>query len=113
MPKRSYQHIPGKHGIQMDHFSREFGDKLDRTQISENYLKYLQNFEKKFKEFELRPTKFGKIKEDILLEKFTESSKREIFRSINTKRNRYFGFPKKLLGKNSNSLPKIIKSKKL
>lgn len=118
MPERSYKYVPGKGNFRMDHYTREFGIKYPKEMCSENFQSYLQTFEKKFSEFVLRPTKFGRIKENDTLDRIVEASKKEVWRDINTVQNESFGFnrdqqtkdfirkkSKKFIGKTK--LPKI------
>lgn len=91
MPERSYKYVEDKGNFRIDHYPREFG-LPPRNLASENYLKYLEEFEKKYTEFVLRPTKFGRIKENDTLDRIVEASKRDTWRLNSTARGQYFGF---------------------
>lgn len=107
MPERSYKYVPDKGNFRMDHYSRLFG-KAPKELASENYLNYLNKFEKKFTEFVLRPSKYGKIKEDYTLERVIQNSKKDAWRMNNTAQSRYFGFPdRKTDSHPRKKLPKI------
>jgi hypothetical protein len=92
IPERSYKYVPDKGNFRMDHYARLFGP-APKDQVSENYLKYLSKFEKKFTEYVLRPTKYGRIKENETLDRLIQNSKKESWRSNNTAQSIYFGFP--------------------
>lgn len=116
MPERSYKTVPGKANFRMDHYSREFRSKYPKEMLTENIRNYLEKFEKDFSEFVLRPTKFGRIKENDTLDRIVEASKRDVWREINTVQNNYYGFNrdkftkeflKRQAKKGNTKLPKI------
>jgi hypothetical protein len=107
MPERSYKYVPDKGNFRMDHYTRLFG-KAPKDLASDNYLKFLNKFEKKFTEFVLRPSKYGKIKESETLDRIILSSKKDAWRVNNTSQTHYFGFPNHKKGVPSRKrLPKI------
>jgi hypothetical protein len=91
MPERSYKYVEDKGNFRIDHFPREFGNP-PKSLASENYLKYLENFEKKYTEFVLRPTKFGRIKENDTLDRIVLASYKDTWRLNSTGKGQYFGF---------------------
>ena len=95
MPERSYKYVPDKGNFRMNHFPALFGEPTN-VETGENYEKYLENFEKGFTEFVLMPSKFGKIKEQVLLDKIVLRDKKPPFQPVNTEQRREFGYPKKL-----------------
>lgn len=92
MPERSYKYYPDKGHLKISHKIEEFGYP-SRKGLSEKYVDFLENHEKRFMDFALRPSKYGgEIKAQKLLERIELDSKREPFKLPSTAPGQEFGF---------------------
>jgi hypothetical protein len=92
MPERSYKYYPDKGHLKISHQINEFG-MAGRKGLSEKYIKYLENHEKRFTDFALRPSKYGgPIKAQQLLEKVILDSTKDPYKLPGTAPGREFGY---------------------
>lgn len=91
-PERAYKCRAISKGFKINHFSNPFPTPSKEI-LGENFGKFLQNFEKDFLDYSLRPSKYGNIRANELMEKIERNAAKPPFRSINTVQTMYFGYP--------------------
>jgi hypothetical protein len=116
MPERSYKYYPDKGHLKISHRIEEF-KYPSRKGLSEKYADFLENHEKKFMDFALRPSKYGgQIKAQQLLAKIELDSQKDPFKLPSTAPGQEFGYPTlRSLSKtqtNSTKLPQVRSSKR-
>ena len=102
MPERSYKYYPDKGHIKIRHQLEDFG--YPGTEgLPQKYKKYLDDFQVKFTDYSLRPSKYkGEIKAKVLLEKIELDSQKDPFKLPGTAPGQEFGYS--FLQKTNNSL---------
>lgn len=112
MPERSYKYVPGRGQVKTDHAAREFGSPGTKW-LTEHYLLYLAEHQKRHLDFSLRPSKYGgEIRAQTLLDKLVQDSRHDPFAISSLKEGGYdFGYSKGLPQprKAGASLPRLAK----
>lgn len=83
--------IIGFRGFKTDYNSKEFGYP-DESLLPPLYREHLASFKLKFDDFALRPSKHGKIEEDIKIENLGNKSREMGWRLVNSAQSKDFLF---------------------
>jgi len=103
MPERSCKAPEGFKGMKVTYHSRDFGE-ASETLLPKLYKTHLEDVKKDYKDRVMRPSKYGPLKEDILMANLFNREKERGWKRSNTKQINAFGHDKNATFKSEQTL---------
>jgi len=94
MPERSYKAPKDFKGFNPAYHSRDFGEPSERL-LPKQYRAHLEEVKKDYNDRVMRPSKYGPLREDILMGNLFYKEKERGWKRSNTTQVKQFGFDKK------------------